>query len=139
MEWAIAAAVGAIVVACLRHGRIGMKPPRTADPSDGPAAEPVFEPSDFEPDSLLGDELDLHGVKGRDIDELVDEFVRVSCEAGRTCVTIVHGRGSGILRRRVRARLRRNSGVAHFEDATGRRGGATAIWLVPLADDRAPV
>jgi DNA-nicking Smr family endonuclease len=81
----------------------------------------------------IGDELDLHGVPGREVAGFVDEFLSQAQARGLRSVTIVHGRGAGVLRRRVRALLSERPGVERYADAVGRAGGATAVWLLPLA------
>jgi hypothetical protein len=96
--------------------------------ADGAAADSSAEE--------IGDELDLHGVAPREVPVLVDEFLAVARARRTSCVTIVHGRGTGILRRRVRELLARRDDVARFDDAMGRAGGATAVWLAPLAPRR---
>ena len=127
MEWVLGTI--ALIAVAIWAGRHLDRPPRQdsiPDPDAATAAPVVVE---------FGDEIDLHGIPGRDVDPLVDEFVHSARARGRRCVTIIHGRGSGILRRRVRARLARNPGVERFADASGRARGATAVWLAPLAAD----
>ena len=75
-------------------------------------------------------------VTPRDVPALVDEFLRVARARGTPRVTIVHGRGTGILRQRVRDLLARRDDIDRYEDAMGRAGGATAVWLAPLAPHR---
>jgi Smr domain-containing protein len=87
----------------------------------------------------IGDELDLHGVPPRDVDELVGAFVDVSLERGRSRVKIIHGKGTGSLRARVRVLLERHPGVAGYEDAVapGSGWGATVVTLRPPPRARA--
>ena len=77
------------------------------------------------------DELDLHGVEGREVAELVDAFVEMACERGWQHVKIVHGKGRGVRRQRVRALLARDPRVAEWSDAIspGSGWGATVVHL----------
>jgi dsDNA-specific endonuclease/ATPase MutS2 len=81
----------------------------------------------------LGDELDLHTFAPSDCADLVEEYVRAAREAGFVRVRIVHGKGTGTLRRIVHAVLDRHPGVASYAlaDATAGGWGATLIELVP--------
>jgi dsDNA-specific endonuclease/ATPase MutS2 len=84
----------------------------------------------------IGDELDLHGVAAGEIDEAVDAFVDLGLERGRDRIKIVHGKGTGRLRQRVRARLARHPGVGGWEDAAspGSGWGATIVRLRPPSE-----
>jgi DNA mismatch repair protein MutS2 len=138
MEWLLATAA-VIAVAIWAGRRLDRRPPADVDPVHaGGAGPPCANAPSGDAAVELYDEIDLHGVAASDIDVLVDEFVTTACQQGQRCVTIVHGRGTGILRRRVRARLARHPGVERYADATGRARGATAVWLVPLAEDASP-
>jgi DNA-nicking Smr family endonuclease len=125
----------ALVVACLWLGR---RLDAAAKRAPHRAAEPAATLADAgaDPAQEIGDELDLHGVAPREVPVLVDEFLAVARSRGTRCVTIVHGRGTGILRRRVRELLERRDDVVRYDDAMGRAGGATAVWLAPLAPRR---
>ena len=81
----------------------------------------------------IGDELDLHHFQPREVGSLVDEYVEAARAAGFATVRIVHGKGTGVLRERVHARLRRHPAVARFALADERRGGwgATVVELRP--------
>ena len=49
----------------------------------------------------LADELDLHTFLPRECADVVEEYVRAAHEAGMTRVRIIHGKGTGTLRRIV--------------------------------------
>jgi DNA-nicking Smr family endonuclease len=80
--------------------------------------------------SELTDELDLHTFLPRECADVVDEYVRAAREAGFTTVRIVHGKGTGTLRRIVHAVLSRHPDVASFAQADA-NWGATRVELKP--------
>ena len=81
----------------------------------------------------LTDELDLHTFQPRDCADVVEEYVRAAQEAGMRSVRIVHGKGTGTLRRTVHAVLERHALVKSFRLADERSGswGATLVELAP--------
>lgn len=77
--------------------------------------------------------LDLHTFRPREVKNLVPEYL-VECRTrGILQVRIVHGKGTGTLRRTVHAVLEQIPEVAHFELAGGGSGGwgATLVTLHP--------
>ena len=78
----------------------------------------------------LTDELDLHTFQPRECADVVDEYLRAAHEAGFTTVRIIHGKGTGTLRRIVQGVLSRHSAVARFEQADA-NWGATRVELKP--------
>ena len=77
----------------------------------------------------LGDKLDLHTFLPRECADVVEEYVRAAHEAGMTRVRIIHGKGTGALRRIVHAVLDRHPAVARYAlDETG-NWGATVVEL----------
>jgi dsDNA-specific endonuclease/ATPase MutS2 len=84
----------------------------------------------------LEDCLDLHTFSPRDVASLTEEYLLCCRDAGFSEVRIIHGRGSGIQRRTVRAVLSRLPFVKSFYDAPPQRGGwgATIVHL-QLADE----
>jgi len=84
----------------------------------------------------IGDELDLHGVPPAEVDAIVDAFIAHACDRGWTTVKIVHGKGTGRLRERVRARLARHREVEGCADAAtpGSGWGATIVRLRPRSE-----
>ena len=101
-------------------------------PAMDPVPDDVSGP-DPDYDLEIADELDLHGVPPAEVDGLVDAFIEVSLERGRRQVRIVHGKGIGWMRQRVRERLAAMPGVASFGDslAPGSGWGATEVLLTP--------
>jgi DNA-nicking Smr family endonuclease len=79
----------------------------------------------------IEDVLDLHGFQPRDIPSVVEEYVRAAAEKGLRELRLIHGRGTGFQRNRVREVLCELAEVDRFEDAPPGRGGwgATLVWL----------
>ena len=78
--------------------------------------------------------LDLHTFKPSDVGELVPEYLRVCREKGIRRVRIIHGKGTGTLRRYVHATLDNIAMVARYELAGDQSGwGATIVHLKPEA------
>ncbi|MBS1119278.1 MAG: Smr protein/MutS2 [Deltaproteobacteria bacterium] len=78
----------------------------------------------------IGDELDLHTFLPRDCADVVEEYVRAAHEAGLTTVRIIHGKGTGTLRRIVHGVLERHAAVRGFRLAEGSSGGWGATIAV---------
>jgi dsDNA-specific endonuclease/ATPase MutS2 len=80
----------------------------------------------------LEDSIDLHGFRPRDIPDVVVSYLEAAHERGFAEVRLIHGRGTGWQRRRVREVLAHHPLVAGFDDAPPGRGGwgATLVWLV---------
>ena len=78
-------------------------------------------------DYVLTDELDLHTFQPSECADLVDEYVRAAHEAGFTTVRIIHGKGTGTLRRIVHSVLDKHPLVARYE--VGGNWGATTVVL----------
>ena len=67
--------------------------------------------------------LDLHLFKPAEVGELVPEYLAECRKRGILQVRIIHGKGTGQLRERVHAVLRRLPGVASFGLAPEGMGG----------------
>ncbi|HEY5939139.1 MAG TPA: Smr/MutS family protein [Kofleriaceae bacterium] len=97
---------------------------------DEPDEEPIVEPE-------LTDELDLHTFLPRDCADVVTEYLLAAQAAGFTTVRIVHGKGTGTLRRIVHSVLASHPAVKSFHGAERGSWGATAVELRPeLVTDR---
>jgi DNA-nicking Smr family endonuclease len=83
----------------------------------------------------IGAELDLHTFAPRDLRALLPEYLGACQERGLLEVRIVHGKGTGALRRSVHALLGRDPRVASFRQAGEGAGGwgATLVTLHPAA------
>jgi DNA-nicking Smr family endonuclease len=76
--------------------------------------------------------LDLHTFRPEDVASVVDEYLRECLEKGIYEVRIIHGKGKGVLRRTVHARLEKNPLVLDFAlDAGPSSWGATLVRLKP--------
>ena len=79
----------------------------------------------------IEDVLDLHTFSPRDLPELLEDYFDECLKAGIFSVRLIHGKGSGTLKKRVHALLQRNPLVATFKDAPPDAGGwgATLVEL----------
>jgi len=79
----------------------------------------------------IEDSIDLHPFAPKDIPSVVESYLEAAREAGFEEVRVIHGRGKGVQKERVRQVLARSEHVAHFEEATSDRGGfgATVVKL----------
>jgi dsDNA-specific endonuclease/ATPase MutS2 len=78
----------------------------------------------------LTDELDLHTFAPRDVKELVCDYIDACLDRGFPRVRIIHGKGTGTLRRIVHAALERHDGVVSFALAPETAGGWGATIAV---------
>ena len=78
-------------------------------------------------------ELDLHAFAPRDIPAVVEAILDAAVEAGLADVRLVHGRGIGVQRRAVQARLAAHPAVIDFRDDPRAHLGATIARLRPPA------
>src|SRR3954470_15203875 len=84
--------------------------------SDEPVGEPIFE-------LPIEDSLDLHLFLPRDIPDAVEAYLEEAYARGFEIVRLIHGRGIGFQRERVRGILSRTPWVSRFKDATPEAGG----------------
>ena len=79
----------------------------------------------------ITDVLDLHTFAPRDLPDLIEDYLEECVRLGFRSVRIVHGKGSGVQKRRVQAALSRNPQVRTFADAPAEAGGwgATVVEL----------
>ena len=80
----------------------------------------------------LTDELDLHTFQPRDCADVVAEYLHAAQGAGLPRVRIVHGKGTGALRRIVHGVLDGHPAVRSYRLAGEHGGwGATVVELYP--------
>lgn len=79
----------------------------------------------------IGDMIDLHLFAPRDIPAVVRAYLDAAIERGFTEVRLVHGKGKGVQRARVREILAEDPRVVDFFDGPPGRGawGATVARL----------
>ena len=71
--------------------------------------------------------LDLHTFSPRDVKDLVPTYLDECLERGITEVNIIHGKGTGVLRRIVHSALDRHPAVVSYK--YGRSWGNTIVTL----------
>jgi DNA-nicking Smr family endonuclease len=81
--------------------------------------------------------LDLHTFRPADVKELVVDYLAECRARGILEVRIVHGKGTGALRRTVQSVLDRMPEVVSYSTAGGSGGGwgATVVTLAPQDSD----
>ena len=84
----------------------------------------------------ITDELDLHTFLPRDCADVVTEYLLAAQAAGFTTVRIVHGKGTGTLRRIVHGVLAGHPAVKSFHAAERGSWGATAVELADRPDEQ---
>jgi DNA-nicking Smr family endonuclease len=96
-----------------------------ADREDEPFEDPVVVP--------IEDAIDLHPFQPRDIASVVESYLEAAQAAGMREVRIIHGRGKGVQRDRIRRILETHPLVRGFREAPPERGGwgATLVDLKP--------
>jgi DNA-nicking Smr family endonuclease len=77
--------------------------------------------------------LDLHTFDPRDVEDLLPHYLSVCREKGILQVRVIHGKGTGVLRERIRSILARLPEVNSFRTAGEDSGGwgATMVILKP--------
>jgi DNA-nicking Smr family endonuclease len=75
--------------------------------------------------------LDLHAFRAEEVKTLVPDYLKECRRRGVYQVRIIHGKGTGALRRTVQSLLRKDSHVLRFKtaDLGGGGWGATEVTL----------
>jgi dsDNA-specific endonuclease/ATPase MutS2 len=79
----------------------------------------------------LTDELDLHTFQPRDCADVVEEYLHAAQAAGFSIVRVIHGKGTGTLRRIVHSVLDKHPVVLSYRLADHGGWGATLVELRP--------
>jgi DNA-nicking Smr family endonuclease len=92
-------------------------------PSDEDQDEPIVVE--------ITDSIDLHHFHPSELLDVVDAYLEAAQEDGFEEVRLIHGRGKGVQRARVRKFLSDDERVERYEEAPPGRGGwgATLVWL----------
>lgn len=79
----------------------------------------------------ITDVLDLHTFNPKEVGDLIDDYLQACAKKGIGSVRIIHGKGSGTLKRRVHGILSRHPHVLNFKTAPPEAGGwgATVVLL----------
>jgi DNA-nicking Smr family endonuclease len=102
-------------------------------------------PEDEDPEDIvrvpLEDYLDLHTFLPRDIPDVVAEYLELCHRQGWREVRLIHGKGIGFQRQRVRQVLDTLDFVESYRDAPPERGhwGATLVILRPPLQNDSPM
>jgi hypothetical protein len=107
---------------------------RAAGEPDAPAeGEEEDEDVEFDPAEAvvlpIQDSIDLHPFAPRDLPQVVSDYLEAAHARGYRELRLIHGRGIGVQRERVRSLLSKHPLVSDFRDAPPERGG----WGATLA------
>jgi DNA mismatch repair protein MutS2 len=85
--------------------------------------------TDYSPESGL--ELDIRGMTFEEAEPVIDKYMDDARNSGLATVFIIHGKGTGALRKKVQEYLSRNSGVESFRLGNWNEGssGVTVVSL----------
>ena len=78
----------------------------------------------------MEEKLDLHGLTVDEAIPLVEKYIDSVYKQGMYCVWIVHGKGSGILRREIGRYLSQHPLVSSHETADRYHGGMGATRII---------
>ena len=83
--------------------------------------------------SVIGDDIDLHGMTVDEALPKLDEFLNATFQAGLYRVWVIHGKGSGILRREV-GRYLSNHPLVRSHRLSDRYHGGIGATQVELSE-----
>lgn len=75
----------------------------------------------------IEDVLDLHWFQAKEIPNLIDDYFSACIQKGIFSVRIIHGKGKGILKKRVESILKTHPNVLSFKQAPPEAGGWGAV------------
>jgi DNA-nicking Smr family endonuclease len=84
----------------------------------------------------IEDVLDLHTFKPSDVPDLLEDYIIECVKAGIFSLRIIHGKGKGVQKKRVRKLLKINPKVKSFQDAPPEAGGwgTTLVELKKISE-----
>jgi DNA-nicking Smr family endonuclease len=88
---------------------------------DEESMEPVVLP--------IEDTLDLHTFRPNEVPDLLNDYFSECISSGIYSVRVIHGKGRGILRKRVRSLLKKNPLVVSYKEAPPEAGGWGAVQV----------
>jgi len=99
---------------------------------DSPESEPIV--------LEITEAIDLHHFHPSELLDVVDAYLDAALEQGFSEVRLIHGRGKGVQRARVRRFLEGDDRVERYEEAPPGRGGwgATLAFLRALSGTAPP-
>jgi len=71
----------------------------------------------------IEDIIDLHTFRPKDVPDLLEDYFSACIDKGIFSVRVIHGKGKGILKKRVQEILSKNTMVESFRDASPGAGG----------------
>jgi DNA-nicking Smr family endonuclease len=79
----------------------------------------------------ITDVLDLHSFLPKEVPDLLDDYFEACVQKGIFSLRVIHGKGSGTLKKRVQSLLKKHPLVASFSEAPANAGGwgATLVEL----------
>jgi hypothetical protein len=143
LTWPLAEAIGpqawwglavfGVVLLALGAAVLGMPAARADDAAgERDGADDHSDPGPAELVALpIEDWIDLHSFPPRDIPSIVGDYLQAAHERGFRELRLIHGRGIGVQRERVRSVLSTHPLVTEYHDAPPERGGwgATVVRL----------
>lgn len=93
------------------------------------AGDSPQEPGELVVEIAFGDTLDLHGFPPAAFVELVESFLEAAFRSGRRHLRVIHGKGIGVQRERIRNFLARDPRVLQYGDLPEHQGGRGATWV----------
>jgi DNA mismatch repair protein MutS2 len=92
---------------------------------------PQKTPDEAAPGARVGPELDIRGMASDEAVDLLERYISDALMSKLETVTVIHGKGTGVLRRAVHETLRRSPSVKSFR--LGRYGeGETGVTVAEI-------
>jgi DNA mismatch repair protein MutS2 len=115
-----------------RPGDVTLTNAKTRSMRRASAPRVADAPADPSPGRRVGSEIDLRGMASDEAVEVMERYLDDAVMSKLETVTVIHGKGTGALRRAVHERLRREPRVESFR--LGRYGeGETGVTVVKLS------